>query len=93
MLSQSGGIDASLLFCCEGIQLTPYAVDAVAYVVGAAVGGAFEDGMFNEVGNAFFIALFVAGAHIDVDTRMGDNGGRLAGDDAYAVGQCVILVH
>lgn len=93
MLSQSGGIDAGLLFCGEGIQFAAYTVDTVAYMVGAAVGSAFEDGMFNEVGNAFFIPLFVAGAHINIDTRMGDNGGRLAKDDSYAVGKCVILVH
>ena len=85
VLREGGGIDASLLLGGEGVEFATYAVDAVADVPGAAAFGAFEDGVLDEVGNAFLAPLFVARADTDVYPGVGDDGVGLTEDDADAV--------
>jgi len=94
VLRESRGIDAGLLLGSEGVELATNAVDAVADVVGAAVFGAFEDRMLDEVGDALFGGtVFVAGAYIDIYAGIDNVGVVLSEDDPDAVGEGVVEVH
>lgn len=85
MFGESRGVDAGFFFGGEGVEFATNTVDAVPDMVGTAVFGAFEDGVFDEVGDTFFGALLVSGTDVDIDSRVGDNGVFLAKYDADAV--------
>ena len=52
---------------------------------GAAVLGALEDGVFNEMSHTFVVALFVAGADVDIKSDMSHRGTVLPDNDFQAV--------
>ena len=85
-------IDAGLLFRGKGIEFSSHTVDTVEDMIGPAVAGSFEHGMFDEMGYSLSSDILVAGADIDIDTRMGDDRIVLAEDNANAVGKGMILV-
>ena len=62
-------------------------------MVGTAVFCALEDGVLDEVGNAFLCPALVAGADVDVYAYVGDHGVVGAADDAEAVGEGMREVH
>lgn len=93
MFGEGCGVDAGLLFGGEGIKFASDSVDAVAYMVGTPMFGAFEDRVFDEMGGTFLVAYFVAGAYVDVDACVGDDGVALTKDDSYAVGKGVVVIH
>ena len=93
MLGERGGVDAGLFLRGEGVELATHAVDAVLDVVGAAVFGAFEEGVLDEMGHPFVVTAFVAAAHIDIHAGVGDPRRCVAQDDFDSVVESVIFVH
>lgn len=93
VLDERGGVDAGFLLGGEGVEFAADAVDAVEDVIGAAVGGAFEDGVLDEMSDALLGALLVAGADVDIDARVGDGGVGVAEDYPEAVGEGMVEVH
>ena len=93
MLGERGGVEAGLLLGGEGVELAPHPVDAVQDMVRAAVFGAFEEGMLDEVGHPLVGTVLVAAADIYVDARPGHPRRDAAEHYADAVGQCVVFVH
>ena len=78
-------VDACLLFGGECVEFASDAVNTVQYVICPAVFGAFENGMFYEVGHAFVAALLVARPDVDVYARMCYNRVVLFEDYPYSV--------
>ena len=85
MHGQRRGVDAGLLLGGEGVEFAADTIDAVKDMPGAAVLRALEDGVLNEMGHTFVVALFVAGADVDVKSGMSHRGTVLPDDDFQAV--------
>ena len=92
ILSKRRGIDAGLLLGGVGVELAAHAVDAVEDMEGFAFFGAFENGVFDEMGKSLLVFGLVAGAHVDINPAM-HHGRRVAAEhNAYPVLQSMVLI-
>ena len=81
-------VEADGLFAGEGVEVAADGVDLAGELLGGARGGALEDHVLDEVGDAVEVGGLVAGAGVDPDAH-GDGAdvGHGLGEDEQAVGQ------
>ena len=81
-------VEADGLFAGEGVEVAADGVDLAGELLGGAGGGALEDHVLDEVGDAVEGGGLVAGAGVDPDAH-GDGAdvGHGLGEDEQAVGQ------
>ena len=85
---QNLDIEADGFFPGEGVEIASDGVGFAGELVGGARGGAFEDHVLDEVGDAVEGEGFVAGAGVDPDAHgYGADVGDGLGEDQEAVGQ------
>ncbi len=63
------GVDVCLFLGGEGVEFASDGFHAVAYVGGASAGGAFEYGVFHEMGKSVEVFGFIAATGVDGHTE------------------------
>ena len=81
-------VEADGFFAGEGVEVAADGVDFAGELLGGAGGGALEDHVLDEVGDAVEVGGLVAGAGVDPDAH-GDGAevGHALGEDEEAVGE------
>ena len=92
MLLQESGLDAGLFLCGERVEVAAHVVEAAQDVVCLAVFGAFEDGVFHEMGEAVFVGQFITGAGFHHQHEVGDFAFFLLMYQPDSVGKCGFIV-